>query len=148
MTGYLFDTSSLSLLAPGRSPPPETAGAVRREVGHLFLPTIAVAEIETGLRKLDLQGSVRRAGALRDWLDRLTGGFGNRILAFDLPAARCAGELSDAAAALGRHPGFADVAIAAIARSRGLLVLTENRRHFDPLSVESLSLSDFVRTGR
>jgi toxin FitB len=39
-------------------------------------------------------------------------------LPFDLAAARIAGVLNDATLADGRHPGFADVAIAAIAKSR------------------------------
>lgn len=144
MTGYLLDTSSLSLLAPGRSTPPDMARVIRRETAKLFLPTVAIAEIEAGLRKLYRQGAVRKAEALEDWLDRLMGGFGDRILSFDLPAARCAGDISDRATALGRHPGFADVAIASIARSRDLRVLTENRRHFDPLDIETLSLADLA----
>lgn len=144
MTRYLFDTSSLSLLAPGRSASSQAAGAVRREASRLFVPTIAIAEIEAGLRKLYRQGAARKAEALQDWLSRLTGGFGDRILAFDLPAARCAGEMSDAATARGRHPGFADVAIAAIAKSRQLVVVTENRRHFSPLDIDTISLSDFA----
>lgn len=58
------------------------------------------------------------------------------MLSFDLAAARVAGALSDAAQAAGRHPGFADVAIAAIAKARELVVVTLNQRHFDPLGVE------------
>jgi predicted nucleic acid-binding protein len=50
---------------------------------------------------------------------------------------RIAGQLGDAAQAQGRHPGLADVAIAAIARSRQLVILTLNARHFDPLGAES-----------
>lgn len=64
--------------------------------------------------------------------------YANRIPPFDLAAARVAGLLSDAAQAEGRHPGFADVAIAAIAKSRGLIILTFNLRHFDQLGVEVL----------
>ena len=65
--------------------------------------------------------------------------YADRELGFDLPAARIAGALGDAARAGGRHPGFADVAIAAIAKSRGLIILTFNLRHFDPLGVETLN---------
>ena len=65
--------------------------------------------------------------------------YADRILPFDLGAARIAGMLmlSDAAQADGRHPGFADVAIAAIAKSRDLAILTLNLRHFDPLGVDA-----------
>jgi toxin FitB len=65
--------------------------------------------------------------------------YADRVLPFDLTAARIAGALSDAAQAEGRHPGFADVAIAAIAKSRELLILTLNLRHFDPLGVDTLN---------
>jgi predicted nucleic acid-binding protein len=63
----------------------------------------------------------------------------DRVLPFDLTAARIAGALSDAAQAEGRHPGFADVAIAAIAKSRELVILTLNLRHFGPLGVDALN---------
>jgi predicted nucleic acid-binding protein len=43
--------------------------------------------------------------------------------------------MSDAAIAKGRHPGFADVAIAALAQHAGLLLLTCNLKHFEPLGV-------------
>ncbi|HMD64542.1 MAG TPA: hypothetical protein VKF83_11305 [Stellaceae bacterium] len=65
--------------------------------------------------------------------------YADRVLPFDLGAARIAGRLSDAAQADGRHPGFADVAIAAIAKSRELVILTLNLRHFDPLGVDALN---------
>jgi predicted nucleic acid-binding protein len=45
----------------------------------------------------------------------------------------------NAAEAIGRHPGFADTAVAAIAKSHNLVVLTMNRRHFDRLRVEALN---------
>jgi hypothetical protein len=68
--------------------------------------------------------------------------YADRVLAFDLLAARIAGPLGDAAQAEGRHPGFADVAIAAIAKSRELVLLTLNRRHFDPLGIDALNPFD------
>jgi hypothetical protein len=56
-------------------------------------------------------------------------------LALDAPAARLAGQLSDAAMAKGCHPGFANVAIAALAQHAGLLLLNCNLKHFEPLGV-------------
>jgi predicted nucleic acid-binding protein len=62
------------------------------------------------------------------------------VLSFDLAAARIAGALSDAArAGRRRYPGFADIAIAAIAKSRELVIVTLNLRHFEPLGVEVLN---------
>ena len=53
-----------------------------------------------------------------------------------LQAHRLAGQMSDGAMAQGRHPGFADVAIAALAQHAGLLLLTRNLKHFEPLGVD------------
>ena len=59
-----------------------------------------------------------------------------------LPAATIAGELIDAARAAGQTPGFADAAIAAIAKANGLIILTANRRHFAPFGSSSLNPFD------
>jgi toxin FitB len=71
-----------------------------------------------------------------DRFDRVLEIYAERILAFDTAAARIAGAVGDSALAGGRHPGFTDVAIAAIAKSRELVVATLNRRQFEPLGVE------------
>jgi predicted nucleic acid-binding protein len=65
--------------------------------------------------------------------------YSDRVLAFDLTAARIAGTLLDLAVAAGRHPGFPDVAIAATAKAHDLVVLTRNMRHFAPLGVAALN---------
>lgn len=143
MSGFLIDTSSLSLLAPGRVNT-AIADAIRRHSKALFLPTIAVCEIHAGIFKLRRQGAVRRADALDQWLGRLVEGFGSRVLDFDLAAAHHAGRLSDATLARGRHPGFADIAIAATARSRNLVVITENLRHLEPMEVEFIALNELA----
>ena len=59
----------------------------------------------------------------------------DRILPLDALAARLAGKISDAAMAQACHPGFPDVAIAALAQKAGLLLLTCNLKHFQPLGV-------------
>jgi predicted nucleic acid-binding protein len=141
----LLDTNVLSALTPKRS---ALASGVAKwfadRTDALFLPVIAVAEIEAGIAKLRRTGATRRAGELKAWFERILGFYADRVLPFDLAAARIAGELSDAAEAVGRPPGFADIAIAAIAKSRGLVVLTLNVRHFEPLGVEVL---DPITTG-
>jgi predicted nucleic acid-binding protein len=68
-------------------------------------------------------------------LDGLLATYADRILPLDAQAARLAGDLSDGAMAQGRHPGFADVAIAALAQNAGLLLLTCKLKHFEPLGV-------------
>ena len=130
MNGYLIDTSVISALAPGR---PE--GALVRdwfvENGAIaFISTMSVSEIVKGIAKLRRTGATGRADALTDWLDGLLLGYADRILPFSVDAARIAGAMDDAAIALGRHPGLADVIIAATAGAHGLVVATANERHF------------------
>jgi hypothetical protein len=48
-----------------------------------------------------------------------------------------AGALAEEAQAIGRHPGFADVLIAASARALDAVILTANPRHFEPLRAAS-----------
>ena len=137
MTGWLLDTNILSAFAPGKPAiGPTIAEWFNEHSDELFLSAVTAAEIEAGISKLRRTGSGRRADELRDWFERILSFYADRVLPFDLAAARIAGVLSDAALADGRHPGFADVAIAAIAKARELVVVTLNQRHFDPLGVE------------
>ena len=135
--GYLLDTSVVSVLAPGRQAfvPAPLANWLQAHHKALFLPSIAVAEMAQGIAKLRRAGGVERADRLDRWLDGLLAAYADRILPLDAPAARLAGQISDGAQAQGRHPGFADVAIAALAQNAGLLLLTCNLKHFEPLGV-------------
>ncbi|HYZ41539.1 MAG TPA: PIN domain-containing protein [Stellaceae bacterium] len=137
MKGWLLDTDILSAFAPGRPGIPQgTAAWFDDRAEALYLSAITAAEIEAGIAKLFRMGAARRGDALRVWFDRILALYADRVLSFDLAAARLAGALTDAARADRRYPGFADVAIAAIAKTRELVVVTLNRRHFDPLGVE------------
>ena len=135
--GYLLDTSVVSVLAPGREA--YVPGALREwlQAHHeaLYLPAIAIAEMAQGIGKLRRAGGAERADRLDRWLDGLLAAYAERILPLDAQAARLAGQISDAAMAQGCHPGFADVAIAALAQNAGLLLLTCNLKHFQPLGV-------------
>ena len=135
--GYLLDTSVVSQLAPGREAfVPTPLGAwLQAHHQQLFLPAIAIAEMAQGIGKLRRAGGAERADRLDSWLDGLLATYSDRILPLDAHAARIAGQISDAAIAQGRHPGFADVAIAALAQHAGLLLLTCNLKHFQPLGV-------------
>lgn len=138
--GYLLDTSVVSALAPGREGfvPNPFAQWLQAHHQQLFLPAIAVAEMAQGIGKLRRAGGVDRADRLDLWLDGLLLTYADRILPLDAPAARLAGQLSDAAMAQGHHPGFADVAIAALAQHAGLVLLTRNLKHFQPLGLDCL----------
>jgi len=132
----LLDTSVVSALAPGRPRPSSDAEAwLRARDGELHLSTITVAEIEQGICKLRRAGGAERAARLTEWLDRLLETFDDRLIYVDAEIGRAAGRMSDAATAKGVNPGLADVLIAATARTRDLLLLTRNGRHFDALGV-------------
>lgn len=135
--GYLLDTSVVSLLAPGREALMANPFREWLQEHHqaLFLPAIAVAEMAQGIGKLRRAGGTERADRLDRWLDGLLASYTDRILPLDAQAARLAGQISDAAIAQGCHPGFADVAIAALAQNAGLLLLTCNLKHFQPMGV-------------
>lgn len=136
MSRYLLDTSVLSLMAPGRpGVSPALTDWFREHGDALFLCTVTVAEIQQGISKLIRSGAAARAQLLSDWLQALIETGGDRVLTFDATAGLKAGEIADAALSVGRHPGFPDVAIAAIAVARDLTVLTLNGRHFEPLGV-------------
>lgn len=138
--GYLLDTSVISALAPGREAhlSESIADWLRTHDAQLFIPCIAVAELAQGISKLRRSGATTRADRLDQWLDGLIAGFGDRILALNAEGARLAGRLSDQAMATGHHPGFADVAIAALAQNAGQVLLTRNLKHFEPLGVECI----------
>ena len=136
-SGYLLDTSVISVLAPGREDlvPAHLSAWLQAHHERLFLPCIAVAEMAQGIGKLRRAGGAKRADRLDRWLDGLLAAYEDRILPLDALAARLAGQISDAAMAQGCHPGFPDVAIAALAQKAGLLLLTCNLKHFQTLGV-------------
>ena len=136
---YLVDTDVLSAGAPGRR---ERSAALvdwmDARSDALFLSAITVAEIHHGIARLKRTGAAERATRLADWLDLVLHLYGDRVIPFDIDAARAAGPLMDKARATGQSPGFADLAIAATAVSRSLTVLTRNLRHFAPLDIPAV----------
>lgn len=108
---------------------------LRRQNERNYISAITVAEIEQCICKLHRAGDTRRASLLKDWLDTLCCQGSERILPFDAHVARTAGAMANQAVAIGRHPGFADVGIAATAKAHRLAVLTCNGKHPQPLGV-------------
>lgn len=134
-SGYLLDTSVLSLLAPSKPWNDLLAQWIRNHNETLYFSAVTITEIEQGICKLRRAGRTERADTLTKWLEALIENGGDRILPFDARTGRIAGGLSDRAVAAGRHPGFADVAIAATAVAHDLVLLTRNGRHFEPLGI-------------
>lgn len=138
MSGWLLDTNVVSSFSPGRPPPSASVSArFLAETDSLYICAVTVSEIIAGIAKLRRTGAQARATRLDAWFDQILSAY-DRILPFDLAAGRAAGELTDLALGRGHSPGFADTAIAAIARTRELTVLTRNLRHFEPLGVPAV----------
>jgi len=128
---YLVDTNVVSGLAKA----PSVGAWVEANSDRLFLSVVTIAEITDGIAKSRRQGATRKADELSAWFETLLHLYRDRILVFDVAAARVAGALSDRARGLGWTPGLADIIIAATAAGRGLVILTRNLRHFGPLGV-------------
>ena len=131
---YLLDTNVLSAIAPlAINRPAHFVQWLERNSTKIFLSTISAAEILNGITRLRRLGAAQKAMRLTQWWETVVYLYQHRILPFDMSAAASAGLLLDKARAAGMAPGFADVAIAAIAQANGLELWTRNMRHFAPI---------------
>lgn len=123
---FLIDTVTLSALRKRQRNPNVVAWFERQRTADLYLSVISIGEIERGIAR---QRAVDPdfAAALAGWLDRVLTIYGERIVPFDLRAARRWGALS---AAIGNDS--ADLMIAATALEHGLTVVTRNVSDFAP----------------
>jgi toxin FitB len=129
---FLIDTVTLSELRRRRRDPMVVAWFERQRTTDLFLSVISIGEIERGIaRQRTIDPGF--ADALAVWLDRVLTLYGERVVPFDLPAARRWGALS---ATLGNDS--ADLMIAATALENGLTVVTRNISDFEPTGVAVL----------
>jgi predicted nucleic acid-binding protein len=132
---FLIDTVTLSELRRRQRDPVLVAWFARQRTTDLFLSVISIGEIERGIAR-QRTTDPGFAGALAVWLDRVLALYGERILSFELRAARRWGALS---AALGNDS--ADLMIAATALEHGLTVVTRNVSDFEPTGVAVLDPS-------
>jgi predicted nucleic acid-binding protein len=140
---YLVDTNVISAGAPSKAAAAaDLVEWMDRHSAGLYLSAVTLTEIVDGVAKARREGATRKSADLMDWLEALIHLYGDRILAFDVAAARIASALSDLARSRGASPGFADIVIAATARSHKLTILTRNTRHFEPLGVPTINPFD------
>ena len=102
---FLIDTVTLSELRRRRRDPAVVAWFERQRTADLFLSVISIGEIERGIARQRVTDP-GFADALAAWLDRVLDLYGERVLPFDLRAARRWGVLS----ATERRAGTADTA--------------------------------------
>ena len=135
---YLVDTNVLSAAASTKAVPrQDIRDWMDRNSKGLYLSVITVAEIEQGIARCLRTGAHVKARRLTEWLETVLHLYASRVLPVDVSAARRLGPLADYALGQGHAPGLADLAIAATALDRGLVVLTQNLRHFTPLGVSA-----------
>jgi toxin FitB len=131
---YLLDTNVVSALrVRGRTPAVE-AWAASVAVNDQFIAATTVAEIERGVAALE-RSDTEQGVVLRRWFsDRVLPAFADRILPFDLAAARVL-----ATYRVPEHAPLDDALIAAVAQAKELVVATRNTKHFEPLGVQLLN---------
>ena len=130
----VVDTNVLSELM---RPTPNAAIAswiAEHATSSLHITAVSEAELRFGLA---IMPPGRRRDGLAEGLERmLRTGFANRVLPFDSAAASAYAEIAAARRAMGRPMPEADCQIAAIARSRGMAVLTRNVRDFADAGID------------
>ena len=99
---------------------------------RLWLATVVIGELLSGAYLLP-EG--KRRQAFLDGYDELIAVHADRIVPFDLAAARRYGPVLAAQERAGRAPGTADTQIAAMALAQGMALATRNTKHFDGLGL-------------
>jgi toxin FitB len=102
----------------------------------LYLSSVTLAELLFGIASLP---SGKRKAMLAEALDGLMGLFRDRVLPFDIDAARCYAELAVMAKTSGRGFPTPDGYIAAIAASRRFIVATRDTAPFEAAGVSVIN---------
>ena len=111
-----------------------------RHDSELALPTVTVAEIAFGIRKIDPdQRATRLEEGLTEWRRR----FADRIFGLTEVAALAYGDIMGAAARQGQGMSAPDGMIAAIARVNGGRLATRNLTDFATTGLELVSPWDY-----
>jgi len=103
----------------------------------IYLPVMAVHEIERGISLLEHKGATAKAAGLRVWLKGLVVIYNDSILPITSEIAAVSGALEALAIADGYAPGAVDALIAGTAKHHGLTVITHNLKHFLSFRVEA-----------
>ncbi|MCC6624246.1 MAG: type II toxin-antitoxin system VapC family toxin [Deltaproteobacteria bacterium] len=140
-TSYLLDTSIVSEPVK-RAPDPEVLRRLGEHAGACAIASVVWHELVFGCARLD---DSRRKAALEDYLHHVVAPT-LPILPYDEAAAAWHGAERARLEARGTPAPFADGQIAAIARTRGLVLVTANTRDFRVF--EGLKVEDWTRRPR
>lgn len=124
----VLDTSVVSEVMRPHPAPAVLAWLNEQAAESVYLSAITVSEQLFGIRALP---AGKRRDALRDTFEELLQLFDDRVLPFDMPAARCHAEMAAHARREGRGFPSPDGYIAAIALSRGFIVASRDASAFE-----------------
>lgn len=127
---YLLDTNVVSELRKPRANRRVKNWAASVPASHLYLSTITILELETGVLRLERRDP-HQGAILRRWLDEhVLPAFAGRILAIDTAVALCCAKLH-----VPDKMAEGDALIAATALVHGLIVATRNTSDFQSANV-------------
>ena len=133
---FVLDTNVVSELMRPAPDPVIASWVAAHATSSLFLTAVTEAELRFGLAVMP---TGKRRDGLGAALERvLETGFANRVLPFDSAAARAFARIAAARRQQGRPIAESDCQIAAIARARGMAVVTRNMRDFEDTGIEFL----------
>lgn len=137
---FVLDTNVVSALrVRGRHPAVER-WAASVPVADQFVTALTIAEIERGVVAKE-RSDAPQGTVLRRWFEqRVLPAFADRVLAFDLPAARIL-----ATYPVPEQAPLDDALIAAVAEAAKMAVVTRNVKQFEPLGVRCLNPWDLGR---
>lgn len=131
MAGYLVDTNVVSELMK-LEPNSAVLRWFERHDDGWNISSITVDELRYGVLAMP---SGKRRDTYRAYVDRLVADYADDILPFDATAAERCAEFRWQAKSAGFNPGVQDMMIAAIADSRGKVLVTRNVKDFEFLDV-------------
>ena len=133
---YLLDTCVLSEFVKIAPDSNVLKWFAQSKAHELFTGAMNMAELYRGVAKLT---ESKRRSELINWLQKLEIGFEDRILAFDINAAKVWAEMTADAEAKGKPISAFDSIIAATARAQGCQLVTRNVRDFSNSGVNVLN---------
>lgn len=132
MLNFMLDTNIVIFVIKRR--PPEVLDLFNQNASRLCVSSITAAELYFGAAKSSRPE--QNLHVVEDFLSRLT------VLNYDLEAAAQFGDIKATLQRNGNIIGENDIHIAAHARSRGLVVVTNNMREFE--RVDALRVVNWV----
>ena len=131
---YLLDSNVVSELIRKVCNPAVKTWVADAPLGDLYFSAVAEAELRYGVAILP--AGRRKTKLLTDIEDFLLEAFRTRVLPFDRKAAVEYADIAAARRLAGRPIAPLDCQIAAIARSRGMAIVTRNVRDFENIGTE------------